>query len=193
MTNNYPSNSHKSKETRPPVVERAATKMKTSKVLDIVDTFLGDDIETIKKRVMEQIIIPGIKGAVLGTIETIFGMRGATTKASTINQTPYYTYSTSASRVQNVQDANYVMVNRASDYSDPVVYSVREANDILAEMNEILKQYHFVTIAQLYNACKIPSVYTHNNYGWIDLSNVQIVGLHDGRYRIKMPRPIPIE
>lgn len=187
---NYPSNSHKSREEqkRSPVIENAQT-MKRNHFQKIADMFLADDIDNIKKYVVREIVVPGIKGALLGTVEALLGVKSSSTKASTISttKTPYYKYSASE---ESVPFSSY---NRPEDYADPIVNSMRDAQRIMQEMNEIMGEYHFVTILQLYNACHLPTRWTDNSFGWTDLSNVHIVQLHDGRFRIKMPRPVPID
>ena len=63
----------------------------------------------------------------------------------------------------------------------------RDAEEILNYMGDLIDEYRFVTVADLYDLIGVSGNYTDNKYGWTDISNAEIVRVRDG-YVIRLPK-----
>lgn len=61
-----------------------------------------------------------------------------------------------------------------------------DARHVLEAMQEIIKQYAFVSIGDFLDLISLPSTYQDTRRGWVDLENVKIEKASDG-FRIKFP------
>lgn len=70
-----------------------------------------------------------------------------------------------------------------------VVYSLEgEAECVFEYMRQILNQYGYVLVADLYDLSDIPTSPEDDNYGWYDLLTAEIMQTKEG-YTIKLPKP----
>lgn len=74
----------------------------------------------------------------------------------------------------------------------PFFESRKEALKALNEMKDILDEYGFVTVADLYHIAGIDNTYKSNKYGWTNLNNVEVVRVRMG-YKINLPQPILLD
>ena len=70
---------------------------------------------------------------------------------------------------------------------EPIFETRRDAEEILNYIGDLIDEYGFVTVADLYDLAGVSGNYTNNKYGWTDISNAEIVRLKDG-YMIKLPK-----
>ena len=61
------------------------------------------------------------------------------------------------------------------------------ADKVLKDMQEIIDKYGYVTIADYLDLCELPSKFTDNKFGWMDLKGTTIE-VHPHSYVIKFPR-----
>lgn len=73
------------------------------------------------------------------------------------------------------------------DIIEPIFATRRDAEEILNYMGDLIDEYRFVTVADLYDLIGVSGNYTDNKYGWTDISNAEIVRVRDG-YMIKLPK-----
>lgn len=73
------------------------------------------------------------------------------------------------------------------DIIEPIFETRRDAEEILNYMEDLIDEYGFVTVADLYDLVGVSGNYTDNKYGWTDISNAEIVRVRDG-YMIKLPK-----
>lgn len=66
------------------------------------------------------------------------------------------------------------------------------AEKVLEELDEYMKLYGTVSIADVYDLVGETSPYTANNYGWKNLNTASIVRVYNG-YRLRLPSPIRID
>ena len=59
-------------------------------------------------------------------------------------------------------------------YSDLMFESLKEAKNVLHLMHEIINDYGFVTIADMYDLADAQAPYTSHKFGWDDLSGFKI-------------------
>ena len=78
------------------------------------------------------------------------------------------------------------------DYDDVIFETRGDALTVLDAMQDIIDQYQFVSVSDLYELSEITTDnYMVNNYGWKDISSADVVRVRDG-YMIKLPRAVPI-
>lgn len=75
----------------------------------------------------------------------------------------------------------------APEYDIPVFGNRVEAESVLNSMKDIIKQYGFVSIGDLYDASGVPSKdYQFNKYGWTNLDDAMIIHTTLG-YTLALP------
>lgn len=73
------------------------------------------------------------------------------------------------------------------DIIEPIFATRRDTEEILNYMGDLIDEYGFATVADLYDLIGASGNYTDNKYGWTDISNAEIVRVRDG-YMIKLPK-----
>lgn len=196
---NFPSNSHESKEKRivKPVVTGAKTKKK-SEISKVADVFLAEDINSVKSYIIMDVLVPAVKKAISDIVTNgidmiLYGGNGnpSTKKsiASKVSYTPYYKYN------QQTNQTNDRPVSRpkaAYEYDDVVFDSRGEAEKLLLAMDHAIQEYGMVSVGDYYDLAGITSQYTTHKYGWTDLRGAEVVRIREG-YIIKLPKPTPLD
>lgn len=195
---NFPSNSHESKEKRiiKPVVSGAKTKKK-SEISKFADVFLAEDVNSVKTYIVMDVLVPAIKKAISDIVTNgidmiLYGGNGnpSTKKSisSKVSYTPYYKYN------QQSNHASERPVSRpkaAYEYDDVLFDSRGEAEKLLMAMDEAIKEYGMVSVGDYYDMAGVTSQYTTHKYGWTDLREAQVIRIREG-YIIKLPKPAPL-
>lgn len=196
--NKYPNNSRKAKEQASE--EKRATPVVSGKVIQkkrgagakLADIFVPGDVTDVKEYIFADVFVPVVKE----TFETIvhlllYGDPGGSGrkrgKGSRVSYASYYYGG------RDHEDKDYRRIPRQQ--FDNVVFESRgEAERVLDFMYGILEEYQLVRVADLYELSGITDTsYTDVGYGWTDLSGACVVRERRGGYRIKLPRPMPID
>ena len=75
---------------------------------------------------------------------------------------------------------------------DDIFFDSREtAERVLKLLKEIINEYGFVTIADMYDLAGLDAPYTGQKYGWVDLKEAKIIRVRSG-YKLVLPEIIPI-
>lgn len=77
-------------------------------------------------------------------------------------------------------------------YSDITVKTREDAEEVIDYISEILSYYQSASVKDMYDMVGIPCDYTAQYYGWTDISGAYVQRERDGRWRIHMPRPMPL-
>lgn len=136
------------------------------------DVLLSEDTRVVKDKVFEDYIIPGIRNfladVIIGGLEiALFGSsRGRRSGGSHVNYSSY-------SRRDDRRDSSYRMdrSDRSSrnSYNDIYFDTRGDAEEVLAGMEELVREYHEATVADLYSLAGVTKKqYTDNNWGWTD-------------------------
>ena len=180
-------NSLKSKEERetresrprPDKVTKGVVKTKKkSAITKLSDIFIAEDAENVKSYVVTDVIIPTIKNTILEVVRMfMFGGRGGEARK---NQTL-------ASKVsyRNFYDSPGTRVTASSvsdrfDYDDLEFETYADADTVLDHMDNILKEYNAVSVADMYDLVQKSAPWTANKYGWTDLHTARIVRVTGG-------------
>lgn len=203
----YKTNSYKSREPQKPVEEqpRKIEKVVTGPVKikkktgasKFFNEFFTEDAPKIKEFIKSDIIIPTLKKVVTDIVTNginmvMYGADAGRNRnvSSPVTKIAYKNYSSYSN-----PNAGFVRPTARTTYSyDEIIFANRgEAEMVLTEMDEIISRYGFVKVADYYDLVGTSGTHTDNNYGWMNLSQAQVVRLSNGEYTIKLPRALPID
>lgn len=202
---NFPANSHKKRceETQEPhkvekIIKGRVMKRKKSLGKRFLETFVGDDVNSVMGYILHDVLIPAAKSTlsdmVQGGIEMLlFGERkGSRTRR---DQGRSYVSYNSYSSQQNRRDERREFSNRdrARHNFDEIILSSRgEAEEVLSHLVDLTIDYGQASVSDLYDLVGITGNFTDNKYGWTDLSSASVSRAREG-YLLNLPRPILLD
>lgn len=196
----FPSNSHKSKEKKEEIVHSkkiikgTVKKRKPSLGKKMKDEFISTDSHSVMSYLLEDVFIPAAKetiaNIVSGGIDMIlFGgsstdRRGTRPNKSRVSYESYYDrkerYSSPRSR-------------RASASVEDIVFDSRtEAEDVLSALIEDIDDYGITTVGNLYDLVGEKTCPSDFKWGWETLRSARVDRVRDG-YIITLPRPVAVD
>ena len=201
----YTPNSHKYKEQQnaSPTEEKKVTKVvngpvktKRNDVRKLADIFISEDISNVKSYIFMDVLVPAIKKAIYDIVTNGIDMflYGGSGKGRNNQPGAKVSYRNYYEQKNNggYRASDNVRQSNAFDYDDIVFNNRGEAEAALQQMKDIVARYGIVTVNDLYEMTPLSAPYTSQKYGWMDVSNVDIVRVRDG-YILKLPRAVPIE
>jgi hypothetical protein len=205
----YAPNSHKSREQkkeevavekRVRKVTQGPVKTKTNGVRKLTDIFISEDVSNVKSYIFMDVLVPAIKKALYDIVTNGFDMllygssgrgKGGGNTATKVNYRNYYRdEKNSGYRERGSESAKNN--NSSFDYDDIVFRTRGEAEDAKQQLQDIIAKYGVATVNDLYEMTPLTPPYTAANYGWMDLSNVEVRRDRDG-YVLKLPRAASID
>ena len=170
------------------VVKGTVKKKKKSEVSKFKDVFISEDANSVKNYIFMDVLVPSIKKALSDIVKDgidmiLYGDKRSGNRSNS-SRVSYRDYSSGSGRRENNRSTrtNY-------DFADLVYDTRSEAESVLASMDEIMDTYNVVTVADMYDLSGVTCNYTDNKYGWMNISNAQVIHGRDG-YIIKMPRVV---
>lgn len=158
------------------------------------DTFLGEDVVDVKSYILQDVLIPAIKDTisdvVTGGVEMLlFGERRTRAGHGSYNGNNRTVYSSCYGNNGQKQSKPAQSGRRygAASVNDIILESRGEAEEVLGNMIDAIKDYGSVSIADLYDMVGAPSVFTDNSWGWFDLGNASVRRVREG-YLLVLPR-----
>ena len=194
----YEPNSHKYKEeqkkkqvSEEKKVEKVVSgKVKTKKKSEIkkfTDLFISEDANSVWNYIVSDILVPSIKKTisdiVTNGIDILLNGEPSQKRKSSGSKVSYRSYYDS----QNDYRSNISTKSRF-DYDDIVFETRGDAERTLDLMQEIIDQYDFVSVADLYDMVDLVAPHTANRYGWTSIRNACVIRETGGGYVIKLPR-----
>ena len=192
MNTNYQSNSNKSKriavEDKKKVDKIVKGKVKTKKKNGILSSFINDDLQDIKKYIVEDVLIPTIKKTITDVVKNSIDMffygevsRSNRSNSSRISYSSYY------DRDREPRS------RRNSLLIDDIVLEYRaEAEEVLDRLDEMIEEFGMASVLNLYDLIGVTAPFTADKYGWTDIRNATAVRVRDG-YLLKLPRVMPLD
>lgn len=194
---NYKPNSHKYKENQETSEKRVekvisgTAKTKKNEVRKFRDVFISEDISNVKSYILMDVLVPAVKNAIVDIVtdgvNMIFGTGSGRKKTSGSNYVSYRDYSRESRR-----DDSRASTGRFN-YDDILFPSRGEADAVLEQMDAIIEEYGYVTVADMYDMADLTAPYTGNRYGWTSVRRAEIVRVRGGDYIIKLPKAMPID
>ena len=194
----YTSNSHAAKEQKKEREKHKPLVNASLKKRSWWSMVLDGDINSIKSRVINEVVVPIAKNTldtvITQTSHVIFGGKPFDARNLPASNIKYITDYQGASRRNTVPN----QVTQPSPTLGTVDYNrVRYPNEaaaktVLDAMRGHIAQYEFVTVGDLYDLAGLPNSPTDYNYGWTDVSSAIVYQALDGCY-IKWPKAMAIK
>lgn len=199
---NYKPNSHKSKEENKALpdereklekVIKGTAKTKKNEMRKLRDIFISEDVKSVKSYILMDVLVPAIKDAIEDIVTNGIRMvlRGETSarKSSSASKISYNRIYDS--KINNDRFARDSSPSLRYSYDDIILESRGEAEDVITRMEEIIEEYGFVRVADLYDLVGITGDYTDNKYGWTSIRSAEPVRVRNG-YMLRLPRAVPL-
>lgn len=196
----FPANSHKKREEKveirkiEKVIKGSVVQRKKSLGKRFMETFLGDDVNTVTGYILHDVLIPAAKSTlsdmVQGGIEMLlFGERkGTRTKRD--QGKSYVSYNNYSNSPRRDERRDVSPRNRARHNFDDIILGSRgEAEEVLSHIVDLTIDYGQATISDLYDLVGINTNFTEDKYGWNDLGSASISRARDG-YLLNLPKAI---
>ena len=194
MKTNYQSNSKKSKintvEDKNKVDKIVKGKVKTKKKNGILASFINDDLQDIKKYIVEDVLIPTIKKTITDVVKNSIDMffygevsRSTRSNSSRISYSSYYDRDREP---RSRSRRNSLLID------DIVLESRAEAEEVLDRLDEMIEEFGMASVLNLYDLIGVTAPFTADKYGWTDIRNATAVRVRDG-YLLKLPRVMPLD
>lgn len=189
----YVSNSHRSKKQQD-ISEKKVEKVvngkvqvkKKSEIRKFTDIFFADDVESVKRYIVNDVLIPTAKKAISDIVNAfLYGGSNNPKKDSTASKVAYGNFYDNSRTVGNKYGSGY-------NFYDIKLDNRGEAEEVLYRMDELIETYGLASVADFYELVGITGRYTDNKYGWTDIQSASIVPVRDG-YMIRMPKAIPLD
>lgn len=168
---------------------------KKSEISKLSDVFLADDIGSVGRFIVSDVIIPTVKNLFYDIVDNslkmaLFGERGGRTSRQPRRSGEYVSYDKMSRR----DDREYRddTVRTRHRYNDIEYDSRGEAEMVLEQMEAIIDNYGRVSVADLYDLADVTGEYTDHNYGWTNLRSAEIFRNRYGAYVIKFPKAMPL-
>lgn len=199
---NYKPNSHKSKEENKALPDereklekiiKGTAKTKKNEMRKLRDVFISEDVKSVKSYILMDVLVPSIKDAIEDIVTNGIRMilRGETSarKSSSASKISYNRIYDS--KINNDRFTRDSSPSPRYSYNDIILESRGEAEDVIDRMEEIIEEYGFVRVADLYDLVGVTGDYTDNKYGWTSIRSAEPVRVRNG-YMLRLPRAIPL-
>lgn len=211
---NFPGNSHSSREPKPDAVEKKVEKVITGKAVRrrkplgkrLFETFVGGDANTAWSYVRDVVLIPAMKDTLSNMVTQgfdrfIFGENATPRRnpsrptGGNSNYVNYTQYSSgSARRREDARPMSY-RSRQNHNFNDIEVDSREEANTVIDKMAELAAQYGQVTLTDFYNLVGVTPTWQDDKFGWRDISGFGPVrrNVQSGWFMFDFPPPEQLE
>lgn len=150
------------------------------------DTFLGDDLDSVKGYIIFDVIIPAIKDTISNVVSNgiemlLFGETRGRKKGDN-NYVSYSNYYKKEKRSSNTSSKS------VHNFRDIILETRGEAEDVLSSLIDIAYEYGSASVADLYDLVGVTGSFTDNRYGWTNLAGAKVNRARGGGYIIDLPR-----
>lgn len=166
------------------------------------ESFIAEEASDLKEYIIKDLVIPTIKDAICDGVSNglsllLYGERyyGSTRRdrdrGRRYNYSSQYSYRRDRDRDDRRRDRDRDdrrSSHNAYDFELIECETKSEALDILDQMDNILREYESVSIADMYDLAGVSRNPEDCNYGWTNLDHATIEKTRDNFYIIQMPR-----
>lgn len=202
----YTPNSHKykeeqkkaaSEEKRVQKVVKGPVKTKTNEVRKFADIFISEDIANVKNYIFMDVLVPAIKKAIYDIVTNgidmfLYGGTGKSKSSPSGAKVSYRNFYDQKNSNVGYRGSENTRNQSGFDYDDLEFENRGDAEAVIVQMQGAIGKYGFVTVADLYDMVDLPTPYTSQNYGWMDVSSAEVIRFR-GKYRLRLPRAVPID
>lgn len=177
------------------LTDTKAKRKKKSGIKKLGSMIISEDVDNVKSYIIMDVIVPSVKKAILDVVSNgirmiLYGTVEDRDRAKSRFSEGRTSYRSFYDDNRNESRKSYY--RSAYDFDDIIFPSRRKAEDVIDEMNRILREYRIVRVFDLYESADLTPNPTDAKYGWTDISSARIAEDYDG-YVIRLPRPVPIE
>jgi len=196
----FPGNSNKSKEKEkiePVELSGNITLKKKSGFEKFTDAFISKDTGSIKHYIFTDVLIPAIKKATWDVFTSALDMLlyggSAPSMRNASKGTTYINYASTINKPK--ERPSYISGSSVYDFDANFEFdSEIDAVKFLDRMKEIVYRYGIITVSDMYDlAGKVTDNYQATKYGWVDLNSAYPERVPYGRWRLRLPKPYPID
>jgi hypothetical protein len=157
--------------------------------------FLSEDSGTVVNYVVMEVLVPAAKNMISDSIsQGIERILFGDSKPRSQSRSGHTNYSTYSDRYKT-RDENRREMSRRSrathDFSDVILESRGEAEDVLDGLRNLISQYEVATVNELYDLVGLTGEFTDDKWGWYDLRSASVRAIRGG-YLLNLPRTQPI-
>lgn len=151
------------------------------------ETFLAEDLNSVKGFIIFDVIVPAIKETVSNVVSNavemlLFGDVRSVGKKKNETYTSYSNYYKKDNRRDRGKSASVY------NYREIIFDSRGEAEDVLGNLVDIAYEYGSASIADLYDLVGVTGSFTDNRKGWSNLASAKVCRARGGGYIIDLPR-----
>lgn len=166
------------------------------------ETFVSEDVESVKSYIFSDVIIPMVKDMIVGVINQgadmlFYGRSGGTNYKGRSNGK--YGSASYQSYYNGGKQKAYSSGQPTRDTSEITFDTRKLAWDVLEEMRAVVEQYDNLSIIDYHDIVEkvtgfvASSNYTDDRYGWTDLSGVDVKMVRGGRYVLTLPKAVLLD
>lgn len=152
------------------------------------DTFIGEDIQDIKRYILVDVIIPGVKRTILSAIRMMFFGEPEDDHYYERNSSRHTDYAgrykgrsySSSSLSYKSRDRERRYEDEKVDYRNIILRNREDAEDVVDEMKTRIRKYGSCSVADLFDLINVAGKYTDNNWGWRDERDIGIRRVNSG-------------
>lgn len=202
-TNNYNSNSQKSKNPEPteaprvqgPVISGGAVERKEPLRKKFLQAYAGDSAQSVGQYLLMDVVVPSTKNLISdlvtqGINRILYGSSRSSGVRTVSGQPSYGKYFNGGASSQPQQTpAQFSQQARANHSFGEIVLQTRaDAELVIDSLRELIEQYGNAKVVDLYRLVSISSDFTDQKYGWTNLARAGVLQVREG-YLLDLPRP----
>lgn len=150
--------------------------------------FVQEDVGTVKRYVMDDVLWPGVKNLILDCLSMFFfkeaydGRRGRHHRYDDDDDyIPYSSYYAGGRKKKKKKKKDYDDdEDYSTDYRNIVLKHKEDAEEVVGELRRRIKKYERASVADLFDLIEISGKYTDNNWGWTDPDDIGIRRVSNG-------------
>lgn len=176
------------------VISGTARKKKKGTLSRLSDIFVMQDVRDVKQYLLEEALIPKIKQTFVDIVMDGVNMwcYGNTKGHNDPRGSSYVSYDSRYNDYYGHYSKPELRSADGFNFDNIILDTKGEADEVIRRLNDRIRQYGVVTVAELYEAIGWPSTYTDCKYGWMSLRNAESVRVREG-YVLRLPKVKPID
>ena len=204
MAPNYPGNTNKARVVKPEVGERVKQdKIIVGEVIErkkslgrkMRDAMTGDDAQTVWSYLVIDVFVPAVKtlaGDLLtqGLNRAMWGS-SSPSRISTQKSVGYHNMYRQMGSAQTAGRGDPRGISQRSravhDFTEIVLPDRAQADEVIERLSDIVSEYGFASVSDLYDLVGIQGSYTDDKWGWDDLRSSGVSNVREG-WLLNLPR-----
>lgn len=179
---------NKEKDRLKPVINKEdVVSTKESLGKKMVKSFVKEDIQDVKRYILLDVVIPGIKNTVLDMLQMAFFGEVRDRRSSGYGRSSdreHYSYSaryrgSSYSNSSSRRDSDYRSDDKV-DYKNIVLRNRTDAEEVVEQLRYRIRETGKATIGDLFDLMDLAGRYVDNDWGWTDERDIGIRRISSG-------------